>query len=641
MGALLQNLAVGQEDDVVRVLDGAQPVGNDQHGANVLHLLQGVLDQHLRLGVDVGGGLIENHDGGLVNNGSGKGQQLALAGGEVVAPLPDHLVQAVFQPAHEGIGVDIAAGLPDLLIADALGAQDDVAADIAGEQEHILQHLAEVPAQGGDFDLFDIDAVDEDLALLDVVVPADQGQDRGLAGAGGAHKGHGLSGFHMEGNALQYPFIGLVGKPHILEFDLAPDFLQLDGIRLVHHIGNHVQNGEDLLRRGKGLLQHIKLLRQRLNGVEELGDVHVEGNHNLAGDGLAQEGGVPDVALAADVEQEQVAGDKEHIHHGAENAEDQHPVELGPPELAALFQEFLHFLILPVEDLGDLHAGEVFGQEGIQVGSGVVDAPVNLPGELLKNQGEDHQEGHKAQHHQGQRIIQHQHGSQHAEDHHGVFQQGHQNVGKQKADGVGVVADPGDQLAHGNLVQLLMGQAFDSCEGVQTDLGQDLLTHRLQDHGLEIGTDHGDHQNARVQNNHGIEPGQLKAAGFDEPLDSGNQQRGHHVIDDGHRHDDKHQDKFLRIGSGIAQQPADQLTVGHAALGSGLFDMVLQDKIGHDKHHGEHTDDGAGNEQRQIFTHYGRLLPLPAAAGPPSCGRPHFRRRALRGCQSPPACRRR
>ena len=30
MAALLQNLSVGQEDDVVRVLDGTQAVGNDE-----------------------------------------------------------------------------------------------------------------------------------------------------------------------------------------------------------------------------------------------------------------------------------------------------------------------------------------------------------------------------------------------------------------------------------------------------------------------------------------------------------------------------------------------------------------------------------------------------------------------------------
>ena len=45
MGALLQNLTMGQDDDVVGVLDGGQTVCHDQHGADGLHPLQRVLNQ--------------------------------------------------------------------------------------------------------------------------------------------------------------------------------------------------------------------------------------------------------------------------------------------------------------------------------------------------------------------------------------------------------------------------------------------------------------------------------------------------------------------------------------------------------------------------------------------------------------------
>ena len=146
-------------DNVVRVLDGAQAVGYDQHGADVLHLFQRVLNENLRLRIDVGGGLVQNHDGGLVQDGSGEAQQLPLAGGEVVALLPDGLVQAALQLPDEAVGVDVPAGLPDVFIRHVVGAQDDVAADVPREQEHILEHLAEVTAQGGNFDLLDIHAV--------------------------------------------------------------------------------------------------------------------------------------------------------------------------------------------------------------------------------------------------------------------------------------------------------------------------------------------------------------------------------------------------------------------------------------------------------------------------------------------------
>ena len=250
-----------------------------------------------------------------------------------------------------------------------------------------MQHLAEVGAQRRNFYLADVHAVNENLSLLNVIIPADKGQNRGFARAGRANEGHGLLGVNMEADALQHPFVLLVAEPHILKFNLALDFLHLNGIRRIYNFRLHVQNGENLLGGGKGLLQHIKLLGQRLNGIEKFGNIHIECHHNLAGDGLPQEGNVLNAALAADVKKEQVAGDKQHIHHGTENAKHQGAAEFCLGQLAALVQKFLHLHVLPVEDLGDFHAGEVLGQVGVHIRAGVVHPAVHLPAEPLEDDG--------------------------------------------------------------------------------------------------------------------------------------------------------------------------------------------------------------------------------------------------------------
>ena len=260
MVALLNDLAVGQKDDIVRMLNGAQSVGNDQHRTDIFHLLQRILDQQLRFRVDICGGLVQDHHAGLVDDGAGKGQQLPLTGGEIVAPFPDHIVQTLLQLVDKAIGIDIAAGLHNLFVGNAFLTQQNIAADIAGKQEYILQHLTEMPAQRGYLDLADINAVDQDLTLLNVVIAADQAENGGLAGAGRAHESHRLLGLHMERNALEHPFAGLIGKPDILKLDLASDGLKLDGIRIIHHLRNHIHNGEYLFSRGKRGLQHIKML---------------------------------------------------------------------------------------------------------------------------------------------------------------------------------------------------------------------------------------------------------------------------------------------------------------------------------------------------------------------------------------------
>ena len=139
-----------------------------------------------------------------MENGPGEGQKLPLTGGEVVATLSDHFVQPTFQPGDEGVGIDIAAGLPDFFLGEVFFPEGDVAPDRAGEQEHILQHLTEMAAEGGNLNLPDVCAVNENLTLLDVIIPADEGENGGLAGAGCAHEGNGLLGRDLEGHIPQY-----------------------------------------------------------------------------------------------------------------------------------------------------------------------------------------------------------------------------------------------------------------------------------------------------------------------------------------------------------------------------------------------------------------------------------------------------
>ena len=71
---LLDDLSLGQQNDIVGVLDGTQAMGNDQHCADVLHSFQGVLNEHFRFCIDVGGGLIQNHNAGFVDNGAGEAE---------------------------------------------------------------------------------------------------------------------------------------------------------------------------------------------------------------------------------------------------------------------------------------------------------------------------------------------------------------------------------------------------------------------------------------------------------------------------------------------------------------------------------------------------------------------------------------
>ena len=86
---------------------------------------------------------------------------------------------------------------------------------------------------------------------------------------------------------------------------------------------------------------------------------------------------------------------------------------------------------------------------------------MDLPGEGAEDDGEQHQERHEAQNHQGEGVVEHEHSRQYAHHDKGVFHHVYQDVGEHHGDGVGVVGDAGDQLAHGNLIELIVGQPLD------------------------------------------------------------------------------------------------------------------------------------------------------------------------------------
>ena len=102
-----------------------------------------------------------------------------------------------------------------------------------------------------------------------------------------------------------------------------------------------------------------------------------------------------DIALGAEIEQAQLAGHEEHIHHRPENAENIHPVLLGLLQLGAAGLEVLQLLLLPVEDLSDLHAGKVLGQVGVDIGGGVGDLAVDPTGKLSEDHGKQHHKRHE------------------------------------------------------------------------------------------------------------------------------------------------------------------------------------------------------------------------------------------------------
>jgi hypothetical protein len=105
MIALLDDLAVVDDQHPVGVADGAQAVGDDKAGAAFHQAQQRLLDAGLGAGVDAAGGLVQDQDGGLGQDGARNGQQLALALAEVAGALGQQGLVALRQLPDEVVGV--------------------------------------------------------------------------------------------------------------------------------------------------------------------------------------------------------------------------------------------------------------------------------------------------------------------------------------------------------------------------------------------------------------------------------------------------------------------------------------------------------------------------------------------------------
>ena len=166
----------------------------------------------------------------------------------------------------------------------------------------------------------DVDAVDEDLAALDIVEAHHECGDGGLAGAGVADDGGGFVGVDGEGDTAENPLDvlergsrGLGGGSGRREIRLLgfgeslirePDILELDAavvgagggwgddFRGRDDGGALVEQFEDALGGGHGGLQDVVLVGELHDGAEEALRVLDKGDEHAEGDGAEDAGRV-------------------------------------------------------------------------------------------------------------------------------------------------------------------------------------------------------------------------------------------------------------------------------------------------------------------------------------------------------------
>ena len=270
MRPLLHDAALVQDKNLIRPHHGGQAVGDHNDRAAAGQFGQGLLDQCLVLWVGKGGGLVQHHDGGVLQNGPGQGHPLLLPAGEVGprgADLGVHALGQFFQdvPAlgghqrrlHLRPG-GLRAGGPDIFQNGRL------------EQAAVLEDKGDLVHEHMGVYLRHIHAAHLHHPGGGIPEPGDQAGGGGFAAAGGPYQGHRLPRLHGEGEMGEGGGgRAVVGEAHVCKLHAAVlGFLGLG--RLFQRGGAH-----DLVNAAQG----------------GAGQHHAGGGKHDPGEGRGEDGG--------------------------------------------------------------------------------------------------------------------------------------------------------------------------------------------------------------------------------------------------------------------------------------------------------------------------------------------------------------
>lgn len=360
---------------------------DDKAGAVEHEIVEGLLNHVFGFGIKGAGGLVQNEQRRILEQGAGNGQALFLAAGKTHAAFSDGRFVPLGQLADEAVGIG-GHGCGTHAIHVQLRGQVTPVSDVFGnghvEQEGILRHHRYGTPQGRQRVLLERLAVQKDLAALRIIEAGDQVDERSLARAGRPHEGDALPGLYRKRNAPERgrALIAVV-QAHVTEGQLAERLVQRQRASAFGLEGRIVEDGEHALGPGKGVLHvHVRAV-QTLEGRIQHGKRAHEGEErarrHIALDDLAA--AVPDHQPDADRTDE--------FHHRGRQLGHAGLAEVDVDDPGVFLVEAPRFLLFGREGLDDPDTAEQFlqhaGDTGVHLG---ILAPVPPQGPAEQRQRE-------------------------------------------------------------------------------------------------------------------------------------------------------------------------------------------------------------------------------------------------------------
>ena len=236
----------------------------------LMKAFQGLLDLGFGLGVYAGGGFVQDKDAGIAEDGPGNGEALAFTTGDADAPLANGGVVAFREVEDKVVGVGGRRRGDDFVHGGFGFAVGDVLGHGAVEEKGVLEDDPDLFSKGLEADVADVVSVDEDRPFLQVVEPADEVDQGGLACAAVSGQADHLSGLRGEVQVFEDRLSGLVCEGDVGERHPSLDSRHGDGIGFVDHIGLGVQDLKDAFGGGGGALEAVVEAAEAFHRAVEL-----------------------------------------------------------------------------------------------------------------------------------------------------------------------------------------------------------------------------------------------------------------------------------------------------------------------------------------------------------------------------------
>src|SRR5579883_55782 len=583
VGALLDEAALVEDEDSVGVLDGGQPVRDEDDGPPPEGRPQGAPDQRLRLAVHAARGLVEDdEDLWVEGEGARQREELLLSSGQRRPPLPQAGHVALRERLDEPVESHQLASAADSLLGDRGVAEADVVVDGPREEEHVLRRDAHAAAQLALGEVPDVESVEEDPPPLGIVEPHQEVEEGSLARAGGADERHVLARLHDEGDPPQgpRPFV-LVGEPDVLDLDPPPGGREGHRGRRVLDAHRFVQDPEDALGGGHRRLQDVELVREVPDRVEEPLGV-LDGRHDLA------QGGDPAHGLAAAVPEEDCdAHGPQELDRGVELGEGPRGVQVGRQVVQVEGVEVAQAPALPGEELRHRDTAQLLVEVGVQPGEARADGPVRLAGPPAEAQGKGGDEGEDGERGQRQMPVRPQQDGHDAAQRDGVPEDRHHAGGDQVVEGVDVVGDARDEAADRGAGEEADREPLEVVDHPQAEAAHDALSHELHEVALEPAGHDAQGEDEEVEEGDpeealGHGPGVAGAGRHDVPVDGDAVERGPREVGErGHEQQEERAPHRGPVGAQVLEEAADQPRVVHRAEDGVLFGGGVSRRVAH------------------------------------------------------------